>query len=526
VQHSAAPPLPDAIEEGERDVLLTSLAGSMRRRGSSPEAILAALRTENEMKVQPPLSDKQLRKIANSIGKKKPSTKKIHLTDEGNAQRFISTHRDNIRSVRIESRHPWNIWAGTQWKQDEGSADAYECALEIVREMHQEAETLSDERQRDELSKHATQSESASKIHDMLTLASKKRSMRRSSNHFDANPWLFNVRNGTVNLKTGVLQNHQRADFITNISSVQYDENARCPRWKQFLDEILKGDDDVIAFIQRAIGYSMTGSIVDHCLFFCYGQGRNGKSTFIEVMRSMFGDYAAQTNFTSLQSSNNDGPRGDIARLRGKRFVSAVEAKERQLDETLIKQLTGGDTVTARKLYESEFEFKPQFKLWLAANHKPVVKEQTEAFWTRIRLIPFTVRIAQAQQKKNLAHTLTKELSGILNWAIQGCADWREQGLATPAVIRKATKEYREEHDLLGAFIVGKCKLLPGAWTSTFALYEAFRDWWVDAYGSRFGMPTANSFGRLLSERSDIRSHKQGNSRGWNGIAVANIQGS
>lgn len=522
---NVAPPLPEVVHEGERDNVLTSLAGSMRRRNASPEAILEALRVENAARVRPPLPDKQLVKIASSIGRKPPAVDDEHFTDLGNARRFIDVNQKKVRAIVSQRRRPWVIWSGQRWEPDT-TGETERMAKLTVRTLYQDAAREPDEEKRDSMIKFALHSESAHSIRAMLELAATEPEISLTPDQLDADPWKLNLLNGTLNLKTGELEPHRRSDYITKIAPVDFDERATAPRWERFLKEIFDGDMDMLGFVQRAFGYSLTGDVREHCLFFCYGKGRNGKSTFLEILKEMLGDYAAQGDFTSFQVRRGEGPRNDVARMRGSRFVSAIEAQsEREFDTSIIKQMTGGDTVVARKLYEEFFEFRPQFKLWLAANHKPVIKEQTQAFWERMRLIPFTVFIPPEKRKKNLKAALRQEFSGILNWALDGCLEWQKlKGLQEPERVRKATRAYREEHDIMGEFIESMCTLDKHGWTATPALYQAFVDWWSDTRGHRSPPLSLVWFGRALSERAEVVPKKKTNVRGWSGISVKSVR--
>jgi putative DNA primase/helicase len=518
-----APPLPEIIREGERDALLTSLAGSMRRRDASPRAILEALRIENASRVRPPLSDAQLQKIAKSIGAKDSAVDDENLTDLGNARRFVVQHHAKLRSVVSKRSNPWFVWRGTHWEEDE-IGEAMRFAKETVRSIHQEAFATKDEEKRDALLAHAFKSEGAERIRAVISLAATEPEITLRQDQLDRDLWLFNVRNGTVDLETGKFGKHRRTDYITKISPVEYSRKAICPQWEQFLEEIFAGDKALIGFIQRAIGYSLTGDVREHAFFFGYGQGRNGKSTFMEVIRSLMADYAVQSDFSTFQSTHNEGPRHDLARMRGARLVTAIEARgDRSFDETVLKQMTGGDTVTARQLYEKSFEFKPQFKLWLIANHLPLVREQTEAFWSRMMMIPFTVTIPAHLRKKNLGRTLARELPGILNWALRGCAEWRRNGLMAPDTVRRAIKDYKEEYDVASEFFTARCRLAENHWTARAALYQSFQDWWMETRGRNPLSHTA--FNRLVSERPDIRQRKREGIRGWRGIAIRDVRG-
>lgn len=514
-----APPLPDMMGEGERDTLLTSLAGSMRRRGASEEAILAALREENATRCNPPLDDKQLKKIARSIAAKPPAGLGENLTDLGNARRFVMQHHENVRSI-IAHRSPWLIYDGARWEVD-STGEVNRMAKTTVRSLYTEAAHATDAELRDQILKHAARSESAGKIRAIIELAATEPEVSVLPDGFDADPWLFNVGNGTVDLRTGELRPHSRDDLLTRIASVEYDPDARCERWEQFVHEVMGNDDELVDYVQRAIGYSLTGDTREECLFFCYGKGGNGKTKLFEVLRALCGEYSQQAEFSTFLARKSEGPRNDIARMRGARLITASEADgDRGFDGTVLKQLTGGDTVTARRLYEESFEFKPVHKLWLAANHKPIVKEQTEGFWRRIRLIPFEVTFAKNQRDKQLEAKLMAELPGILNWALAGARRWRAEGLHEPRAVRRATRSYREENDLLGEFIEFKCQLDPDAWTPSTELYRVFSEWWTETRGPRSASISMGWFLRLLGEKAEIKPSKRARIRGWRGIAI------
>lgn len=515
----SAPRLPDVIDEGDRDNQLTSLAGTMRRRGASEEAILEALRVENDTRVNPPLPDKDLQRIARSIASKEPAILDEHCTDMGNARRFITQHQHHVRSIMVK-RRPWYIWDDQRWAEDH-TGEVERMAKSTVRSIYTEAAHMGDEEVRDQLLKHASGSESSGKIDSMLKLAATEPELSTTVDMLDANEWLFNVENGTIDLRTARIRPHRQSDLITKLSPVRHDPKASAPRWFQFLDEIMCGDHELMEFLQMAAGYSLTGDTREHCLFFLYGQGSNGKSTFIEVLRALWGEYGQQADFASFLSRRGEGPRNDIARMRGARFVAASEAdSDRGFDGTVLKQLTGGDTVVARKLYEEHQEFKPVHKLWLAANHKPIVREQTEGFWRRIRLIPFLATFPEDKRDKRLTRKLLEELPGILNWVIDGCILWRKQGLVEPKAVTRATQNYREENDILGEFIAAHCKIDAEAWSSTVSLYREFTGWWSETRGQRSTPLSAIAFGRMLGERQQITPSKRHRVRGWKGIAI------
>ena len=320
-------------------------------------------------------------------------------------------------------------------------------AKDTVRNIYSEAAQLPEGNPRTTLVKHALQSEDAKRIHAMVQLAQSETGISVTPDQLDANPWLLNCSNGSVDLRTGKPLPHARENLCTKQVPVNFDSKAKCLTWKAFLHRIMGGNESLVRFLQRAIGYSLTGQITEQVLFLFYGTGANGKSTFVETMRALLGDYAQQADFeTFLIGKNEGGPRNDIARLKGARFVSAVESgQSRQMAETVIKQVTGGDKIAARFLYQEFFEFSPQFKLFLVANHKPQVRGTDEAVWRRIRLVPFDVKIPQEERDKHLPEKLQSELPGILAWAVRGCVKWQEKGLGEPTEVLEATQEYREE---------------------------------------------------------------------------------
>jgi putative DNA primase/helicase len=310
---------------------------------------------------------------------------------------------------------------------------------------------------------------------------------------------LLNVENGTLNLRTGELEKHKKEDYITRLAQVTYDPKATAPTWDRFLNEIMQENAALVEFLRRGIGYAATGSTEEQCLFILYGTGANGKSTFLNTLKALLGDYSQQTPTDSLLVKRDGAIPNDLARLKGARLVTAIEAEDgKRLAESLVKQLTGGDTITARFLRQEFFEFEPTFKIFLATNHRPVIKGTDNAIWRRIRLIPFDVTFPEDQQDRHLSKKLMEELPGILNWVIHGCLDWREMGLDIPDKVLEATQGYREDMDVLGGFI-GECCETGVRFTSRAKeLYKRYEQWCADN-GER---PASNKkFGQSLIER-------------------------
>jgi len=393
-----------------------------------------------------------------------------HRTDMGNAGRFARAFVGRL----LYTSGRWQSWDGRRW----ASVDVVEVerlAKEVVRTMFDEAFAVSGD-DRKKMLKWALDSESNPRIRAMLALA--RGELFVPAEKLDANPFLLAVLNGTLDLRTGALRSHDPADYITRLAPVAYDPNATCPRWIGFLRRVLGGDDELIRGVQRMVGYSLSGDTREQVLFFLHGSGSNGKSTFLETLRTMFGDYATQSSFSAFLARRSDGPRNDLARLRGARLVTANEAGDgKRLDETVVKSLTGSDTVTARFLYSEEFEFRPQLKLWLAANHKPTVRGDDPAIWRRLRLLPFTVTIPDEEKDPQLPAALLEELPGILAWAVDGCLSWQKDGLGLPAAVRDATAQYRSEMDTLAAFVHQRCIVAPESEVKSTELFEAYVVW-------------------------------------------------
>jgi len=271
---------------------------------------------------------------------------------------------------------------------------------------------------------------------------------------------------------------HRQDDLITKMAPVEYIPSAKCPLWLSFLDRIFAGNKDLINFVQRAVGYSITGITTEQCLFFLYGTGANGKSTFLKVIQEILGDYAQQADFTTFTTKTGESVRNDLARMKGARFIAAIETgDDKRFEEVLIKQITGGDRITSRFLYQEYFEYTPTYKIWIAGNHRPVIRGTDDAIWRRIRLIPFTVKIPEREQDQNLVEKLLEEKSGILNWMIQGCRQWQIQGLKPPAEVKQAVENYRSEMDPIAGFIESACVVSPNIKVRSSQLFEAYSKW-------------------------------------------------
>lgn len=454
-------------------------------------------------------------KLFSRLGKTKGSaSKKFPLTDSGNAERLVGKCKEDIRYCPEWKK--WLIWDGCRWTPDT-IGRIFQLAKIAVRGIYEESAWATDDAERKAIGRWAIKSETSALITAMISLAKTELDVPISVNELDANLWLLNCKNGTVDLRTGELKLHDKNDLITKIIPVEYDPNAECPIWLKFLGTVFENNVAVIEYIQKAIGYSFSGDISEQCLFICYGTGANGKSTFLRTLQSVLGDYAQTADFDTFLVKKSDGARNDIARMQGRRFIAAIEAGDgRRLAETLIKQITGGDVISARYLYAEFFEFIPTFKIWLAANHKPVIRESNNAIWRRIRLIPFNTTIDEKKQDRKLLEKLLCEKAGILRWAVEGCLEWQRTGLGTPEEIKNANVNYKNEMDIIGNFIDDCCILDPLGKTPSGELYQVYEQW-AKANGE---LPIRQrTFGVRLTERG--LSHSQsGGKRYRNGIIL------
>jgi len=463
-----------------------------------------------------PLPEAEVKRIARSVARYPQGTvaPQEPYTDLGNAKRFIRQHGQDLRYVPLWGK--WLAWDGTRWAVDDTYAVTHR-AKETIRSLYGEVGSIQDDEKRRSFAQHIARSESHSRIKDMIELAKSEPGIPVAPQQLDADPWALNLVNGTLDLRTGQLRPHAREDLLTKLAPVAYDPEAPCPQWEAFLSRIFAGDVELIRFVQKAVGYSLTGLTQEQCFFILYGAGANGKSTLIQTISALLRDYARQTPTETLLIQRGDGPRNDLARLQGARFVSASEVEGgRKLAEALVKQLTGGDTLTARYLYKEHFEFQPTFKIWLAVNHKPGVQGTDHAIWRRMRLLPFTVTIPAAEQDKQLTERLRTELPGILRWAVEGCRAWQQEGLEPPSAVKRATGDYRAEMDVIAAFIQDCCVLGDNHQVSTSELYAEYQGWCEQMGESPV---TPKGLAAALQERG-CTSGRNSRGRLWCGIAL------
>jgi len=461
----------------------------------------------------------------------------LPYSDYTNALALVRDHGHDLHYC-----YPWGKWlrwTGTHWQTENDGAVMRSAKLTIKR-LARQAEALDDDKAVKALLAHVKSSLATAKLKAMVESAQSEPSIPVLPEDLDTNPWLLNCTNGTLDLKTGILRPHDRTDLLTRSISVAYDPKAACPTWETFLWRIMGGtvtpdDPDMsmgelearqhadiraralIDFLQRAIGHSLTGDTREQCLFIFWGSGANGKSTLVNTLLALLGPYAMKATAELLMVTRNDRHPTERADLFGTRFVAAIETEEGgRLKEVFVKEATGGDPIRARRMREDFWQFDPTHKVFLATNHKPVIRGTDHAIWRRIKLVPFTVAIPDAEQDKQLPATLYGELPGILAWAVRGCLAWQQDGLEEPDPVTEATAGYRQEMDVLGAFFAECCILAPYAKVKASVLYKAYQDWCTT--NGEHALVQRN-FGMRLSERG-LEHKREGTGYFWHGIGV------
>lgn len=466
------------IPAGKRNGKLAAIAGRLRRNGKSRDEIEGALLHINMAECDPPLEEAEVRKIAESISRYSSGgemTTEIATSDTGNAQRFVEQHGSDLKFVPEMKK--WLVWEDGHWKIDTSNR-VIQCAKHTAKSLLSDAAEITSDSGRIALTKHAGQSLNRTRLNSMIALASSEPGVVVHMKELDKDDFMLGTQNGVVDLRSGEFRPARRDDLMTQRCGTPFDPAAKCPTFDAFLDRVTGGDVDLQSYLQRLAGYCLTGDTSEHCFAFLYGHGANGKSTFLDALMRLIGDYASQTQPETLMARRGGGANNDLARLVGKRLVVSNEVMEgAHLEENLIKQLSGGDVVTARFLFQEHFEFTPKFKILIAGNHQPVIKGDDDGIWRRIHLVPFVQTIPEKERDKHLGQKLAMELPGILNWAIAGCKEWQANGLSAPKVITDATARYREEMDLLGKWIDEECEVGPGLRYSSRLLYDNYRSW-------------------------------------------------
>lgn len=423
------------------------------------------------------------------------------FTDRRNAEIFVEKHGNDSRYC-----FPWKcwlVWDGTRWRRDTTNQVMIR-AKTVFDTWMESVEGLADEDAKPVIS-HARKSASTPGIKNFLTQAAPMVPVEVED--LNGQPWLLNCPNGTVDLRTGELRPHERADMLTVMCPTNFNPDAGSFEWDRFLESVFARHGDVIPFLQRLCGSALVGKVHEHILPILWGSGGNGKTTLLDAIMGTLGtDYSMQAVPEMLMDTGQERHHTERADLFGKRFVAAVETEQnRRLKESLVKGLTGGDRIRARRLWENNFEWIPSHTIFLATNHKPRVYGDDEGIWRRLRLIPFVETFKGKSDDKNLAEKLQAEAEGILAWMVQGCLDWQAQGLNEPETVLQATQEYRGESDVIGQFIESECYINPGMQVRFSDFFAVFEKWCTDNGESH---PKQRSVGNYLSDRFEkVRSN-------------------
>ena len=429
-------------------------------------------------------------------------------TEDALALTFTRRYQRDWRYVAAWGR--WLVWDGQRWRSEDTLA-----ATDLIRQVCRHAALQSHN------PKTAAKLATAGTVGGVERLARADRRHAATTGEWDADAWLLNTPGGVIDLRTGRQRPHERSDRMTRITTASLGRLAddACPIWRQFLVEVTGGDIELQAYLQRMAGYALTGSTQEHALFFLYGTGANGKSVFVNTLATLLGDYAANAPMDTFMETRTDRHPTDMAGLRGARFVAAIETEQgRRWAESKVKNLTGGDKISARFMRQDFFEFFPQFKLVVAGNHKPAIRNIDEAMKRRLHLIPFTITVPPERRDKHLQQKLLAERDGILAWAVQGCLDWQRLGrLDPPQQVLEATEEYFEAEDALGRWLDERCVCEANGKSLT---AELFNDWkqWADAAGEFVG--SQKRFSDLLITRGVEKWRNTVGLRGFRGIGL------
>jgi putative DNA primase/helicase len=369
------------------------------------------------------------------------------LTDTGNAECFQNEFGNDYR-YNI-SNNQWLRWNDVIWLEDQASSIDSDI-LAVIRRRQRVATSAETSQISDKarILNYLVRCENVRSRKDIKQAAQWLREFATTINQYDVDKYLASTLNGTLNLRTGDFYEAKRSDYISKQLGANYDTDADCPRWKKFLNEIFDGDKELIRFVQKIVGYSLTGDVSEQKMFIFYGFGKNGKTVFINIISALLGNYSASASFKTFDADKQSEQTNDLAMLNGRRFVSMIEsAADKKLNEPLVKLTTGGDRISCRFLHKEFFEYVPQFKLFLATNHKPVITQTDFGIWRRIVLIPFTQNF-EGREEDGIEETLKSELSGILNWALEGLKMWQVERLKPlPTAVTSATDKYKDDSD-------------------------------------------------------------------------------
>lgn len=471
-----------------------------------------AVKTIGESVAEAPQSVPQVR-----AGARTRQERPFALTDCGNAEFFLATNGPALRYCG--GLGGWHVWDGSRWERDETGEVLYR-AQHAMKSLARQAVETAEGRIDEELLKHALASQREPRLRGLLTLAACEPGIAVRASEFDADPWLLNCANGTLQLRDGTLAKHDPTDLLTKSTGVDYFPDARSDLWDRVLGTAMP-DPDVRAFLQCSAGYALTGDVSEERLFLPLGPTATGKSTLLGALKYAMGDYATTASFeTFLHRPVNGGPRNDLAALKGARLVLSLETDAGvRLAEGVIKSITGGDEVSARKLYGEPFAFRPSAKLWLVANDAPRIRDDDGAMWRRVLRIPFDVAIPEGQRDPHLKEQLREpeHAAAILAWAVAGVRVWLKDGLRVPGAVKSATASYRRDMDPLAPFLAEFCVIDLDGLVAVRTLRDAYTDW-AHRAGERRPL-LAKEFNKRLRELG-IEQGKDGGVRTWEGLTL------
>lgn len=501
------------VAEGSRNATCARLAGYWLKMKVPADIVKAELRAWGQ-RCKPPLPAAEVDATVESVARTRsgravsaelmPSV----MSEDALACEFTRRHGEDLRYVSAWGQ--WMRWDGHLWKPEK-TLEAFDLARQVCREAAGRADLGRDN------DKQAARLANAATVAAVERLARADRAQAATPEEWDSNPWLLNTPAGAVDLHTGGLRGHARGDRMTKIAAAE--PTGECPTWRRFLDEATAGDQELQAYLARVCGYALTGVTTEHALFFLYGTGANGKSVFLNTLGAVLGNYAKTAAAeTFLESKSEHHPTSEAA-LMGARMVIASEVDQgRRWAEAKIKALTGGDKIAARFMRQDFFEYVPQFKLLIAGNHKPALRDVDEAMRRRMHLIPFTVTIPAEKRDHALTEKLLQERGGILRWAVDGCLEWQRGGLKPPKAVMDATDEYFQAEDGLGLWIGEACASDQNVATTTAKLYASWKAW-AETAGEFVG--SEKRFSQTLAARGFKKWREPGSGRmGFKGIAL------
>lgn len=453
-----------------------------------------------------PESDSQDSESSYTFSFNEDKTKKImprSWDDQGRGLRMRDQFATVLKFNAVDKK--WFFFNGSYWQEDIGNQRVELAAERVANSIKTEKPELkfSTKTDNDKAMNewYRFQKDSRSHMAKMHMIDEFKKYVIVKHGEFDKEDMLLNTESGYVDLSSGELHDHDIDKKFSHQTVAEYSDNVDAPLWEKFLNQIFNNDEELIHYVQKAIGYSFTGSVDEQCLFILNGRGRNGKSVFSNVVSDVAGNYAKQMNVQTIVAKKNQSgsANSDIARLEGARIVTSSELNEGdRFDESLVKQLTGGDKILARFLYGSEFEYKPKFKIWMATNHLPIIRGTDDGIWRRIKIIPFNIQIPKEKVDKKLEYKLKAEYTGILNWIVQGAIMWQQEGLEDPEAVAKVIETYRAEMDPLDAFLEECCTTGQNYSIKAREMYDAYHEWAKESEEYKMSL---NKFGREMSKK-------------------------